>query len=56
MVETLTQLAGLRQEVDALDASLLDLIVRRLDSEAAYTLDPAREAEIMRNLARRRLL
>ena len=53
MVETLTQPAGLRRELDALDASLLDLIVRRLDIDAAYTLDPAREAEIMRNLARR---
>ena len=41
------------REVDALDASLLDLVMRRLNAPDAVALDPAREAQIMRALALR---
>jgi len=41
------------REVDALDASLIDLIMRRLNAPDAATLNPAREAQLMRALALR---
>jgi len=41
------------REVDALDASLIDLIMRRLNAPDATAPNPAREAELMRALALR---
>ena len=62
MTDTMTPLDALRREIDALDAALLELVLRRLEVSTALTeakgvlrapaLDPAREAEIMRTLAK----
>src|SRR5262245_3014310 len=41
------------REVDALDASLIDLILRRLNAPGAAALNPAQEAQLMRALALR---
>jgi chorismate mutase len=54
MTETTTPLDALRREADALDTALFDVVLRRLALAAtsASTLDPAREAQTMRALAR----
>src|SRR4026207_1059623 len=41
------------REVDALDAALIDLIMRRLNAPDAEAHNPAREAHLMRALALR---
>ncbi len=51
MTETATLLETTRREVDALDAALFDLVMRRLNAPDTALLHPAREAEIMRRLA-----
>lgn len=50
MSETAPALETLR-EVDAVDASLVDLVVRRLNAPGPQQLNPAHEAQAMRRLA-----